>query len=64
MTTEEFDQRIWPLMTEKEITEMLCCYMNGSPTPRPGGGIMILMGAEAMNRYYDYRKQMIDKYET
>lgn len=60
-TKEEmwFGKHIWPKMNEEERLELCMLGLNGF-----WDGNMILMGSTAMNMYLDYRKKMIEKYDT
>ena len=62
MTIEEFDAKIWPLMSEEEITTILHYSMFGLPCPNEDGSVTFFMGQESANKYYNFRQQMIEKY--
>jgi len=60
-TKEEkwFGKHIWPKMNDVEKTELWMLSLNGIIQDN-----VVLMGSVAINRYLDYKKKMIEKYDT
>ena len=57
----ELPNEVWQKMNKEERYTELMNSMSGYMPNYPKGPVV--MGSEAMNRYYDFIKQMIKKYE-
>ena len=60
----ELPGEVWKKMNDDEQDELLVFSMCGYTQPKGDGTFITVMGSEAMTRYTDYIKQMINKYET
>ena len=63
MTQEEFDNKIWPHLTQEETTQLLCYSMCGAHQYNEDGSLTILMGLKAIQQLDNYKQELIDKYE-